>query len=31
LVEATIERVELGEDGDPLIHFRGRYRGLADR
>jgi flavin reductase (DIM6/NTAB) family NADH-FMN oxidoreductase RutF len=31
LVEATIEHVELGDDGDPLLHFRGRYRTLADR
>lgn len=28
LVEATIERVELGEDAPPLLHHRGRYREL---
>lgn len=31
LVEATIERVELGDDLSPLLHFRGRYRNLGDR
>jgi 3-hydroxy-9,10-secoandrosta-1,3,5(10)-triene-9,17-dione monooxygenase reductase component len=31
LVEATVERVEVGDDGDPLVHFRGRYRTLTDR
>jgi flavin reductase (DIM6/NTAB) family NADH-FMN oxidoreductase RutF len=31
LVEAAIERIEVGDDGDPLVHFRGRYRRLADR
>jgi flavin reductase (DIM6/NTAB) family NADH-FMN oxidoreductase RutF len=31
LVEATIERLELGEGGAPLVHFRGRYRELDDR
>jgi 3-hydroxy-9,10-secoandrosta-1,3,5(10)-triene-9,17-dione monooxygenase reductase component len=29
LVEATIEQVELGPAGEPLLHYRGRYRGLA--
>ena len=29
LVEATIEHVEVGVDVEPLVHFRGRYRGLA--
>ncbi|WBB51886.1 flavin reductase family protein [Verrucosispora sp. WMMA2044] len=29
LVEATIERVELTDDVEPLLHHRGRYRGLA--
>ncbi|MFG2061935.1 flavin reductase family protein [Micromonospora sp. NPDC048871] len=30
LVEATIERVELTEDGgEPLLHHRGRYRELS--
>ena len=28
LVEATIERVELGPDHEPLIHYRGRYHAL---
>jgi 3-hydroxy-9,10-secoandrosta-1,3,5(10)-triene-9,17-dione monooxygenase reductase component len=28
LVEATILHVELGEPAAPLVHFRGRYRGL---
>jgi 3-hydroxy-9,10-secoandrosta-1,3,5(10)-triene-9,17-dione monooxygenase reductase component len=31
LIEATIERVELGDDRDPLVYFRGRYRTLTDR
>jgi flavin reductase (DIM6/NTAB) family NADH-FMN oxidoreductase RutF len=30
LVEATIERVELGAEGSPLLHYRGRYRELRD-
>ncbi len=29
LVEATIEQVELGPAAEPLLHYRGRYRGLA--
>jgi 3-hydroxy-9,10-secoandrosta-1,3,5(10)-triene-9,17-dione monooxygenase reductase component len=29
LVEATVERVELGPPGDPLVHHRGRYRELG--
>jgi flavin reductase (DIM6/NTAB) family NADH-FMN oxidoreductase RutF len=28
LVEATVERVETDGLDDPLLHFRGRYRGL---
>jgi flavin reductase (DIM6/NTAB) family NADH-FMN oxidoreductase RutF len=28
LVEATIERIEMG-DGEPLVHYRGRYRRLG--
>jgi flavin reductase (DIM6/NTAB) family NADH-FMN oxidoreductase RutF len=31
LVEGTVERVEIIDDGEPLMHFRGRYRGFADR
>jgi len=31
LVEAVIERVELGEHADPLLHFRGRYATLPPR
>ena len=31
LVEGTIERIELGPAGPPLIHYRGRYREIADR
>jgi flavin reductase (DIM6/NTAB) family NADH-FMN oxidoreductase RutF len=31
LVEGTVERVEIGADEAPLVHFRGRYRELADR
>jgi len=30
LVEATIERVELGVD-PPLVHYRGRYRAIEAR
>lgn len=26
LIEAVVERVTLGTPGDPLVHFRGRYR-----
>jgi 3-hydroxy-9,10-secoandrosta-1,3,5(10)-triene-9,17-dione monooxygenase reductase component len=29
LVEATIERIELGQDAAPLVYYRGRYRELA--
>ncbi len=29
LVEATIERIELGEPAPPLVYHRGRYRELA--
>ncbi|HKT02930.1 MAG TPA: flavin reductase family protein [Rugosimonospora sp.] len=29
LVEATIEQIEIDGSGDPLVHFRGRYRGLV--
>jgi len=29
LVEATIERIELGEAEPPLVYHRGRYRELA--
>jgi flavin reductase (DIM6/NTAB) family NADH-FMN oxidoreductase RutF len=29
LVEATIERIEFGEDAPPLVYHRGRYRELA--
>ncbi len=29
LVEATIERIELGDAGEPLLHYRGRYRDLG--
>ncbi len=28
LVEATVERVELGPAGEPLVHYRGRYHEL---
>jgi flavin reductase (DIM6/NTAB) family NADH-FMN oxidoreductase RutF len=28
LVEATIEHIELGAAGEPLVHYRGRYREL---
>ncbi|GAB1643965.1 flavin reductase family protein [Krasilnikovia sp. MM14-A1259] len=30
LVEATVETVRLDAVPDPLVHFRGRYRRLAD-
>jgi 3-hydroxy-9,10-secoandrosta-1,3,5(10)-triene-9,17-dione monooxygenase reductase component len=30
LVEAAIETVELAADPRPLLHYRGRYRDLAD-
>ncbi len=29
LVEATIERIELGADSAPLVYYRGRYRELS--
>jgi 3-hydroxy-9,10-secoandrosta-1,3,5(10)-triene-9,17-dione monooxygenase reductase component len=29
LVEATIERIEFGEDAPPLVYHRGRYRELG--
>jgi 3-hydroxy-9,10-secoandrosta-1,3,5(10)-triene-9,17-dione monooxygenase reductase component len=29
LVEATIEEVILGEPAPPLVHHRGRYRGIS--
>ncbi|PZG01368.1 flavin reductase family protein [Micromonospora deserti] len=29
LVEATIETVELAEETEPLLHYRGRYRQLV--
>jgi 3-hydroxy-9,10-secoandrosta-1,3,5(10)-triene-9,17-dione monooxygenase reductase component len=29
LVEATVEQVELGAPGEPLVHLRGRYRHPA--
>jgi 3-hydroxy-9,10-secoandrosta-1,3,5(10)-triene-9,17-dione monooxygenase reductase component len=29
LVEATIERIELGAEAAPLVHYRGRYRQLS--
>jgi 3-hydroxy-9,10-secoandrosta-1,3,5(10)-triene-9,17-dione monooxygenase reductase component len=29
LVEATIERIEFGEDAPPLVYHRGRYQELA--
>lgn len=29
LVEAVVERVAIGTLGDPLVHFRGRYRELG--
>ena len=28
MVTATIDRVEIGDLSDPLVYFRGRYRGL---
>jgi 3-hydroxy-9,10-secoandrosta-1,3,5(10)-triene-9,17-dione monooxygenase reductase component len=33
LVEGTVEHIDIGADGTggPLVHFRGRYRDLADR
>ena len=30
LIEGTIETVRVDAATDPLIHFRGRYRGLSD-
>lgn len=30
LVRGEIEQVDLGEFGEPLAHFRGRYRGVSD-
>jgi flavin reductase (DIM6/NTAB) family NADH-FMN oxidoreductase RutF len=30
LVEATVERVEVAGDDDPLLHYRGRYRDLGE-
>ena len=30
LVQATVERIELGEPVPPLVHYRGRYRELRD-
>lgn len=30
LAEATIETIELTADPGPLLHYRGRYRDLAD-
>jgi 3-hydroxy-9,10-secoandrosta-1,3,5(10)-triene-9,17-dione monooxygenase reductase component len=30
LAEATIETIELAADPGPLLHYRGRYRDLAD-
>ena len=30
LVRAEIETLELESAGDPLVHFRGSYRGLTD-
>ncbi|BFU47926.1 flavin reductase family protein [Krasilnikovia sp. MM14-A1004] len=30
LVEATVETVQMDAAPDPLVHFRGRYRRLAD-
>ncbi len=29
LVEATIDRIELGDDEPPLVRHRGRYRSLS--
>jgi 3-hydroxy-9,10-secoandrosta-1,3,5(10)-triene-9,17-dione monooxygenase reductase component len=29
LVEATIDEVSLGEPAPPLVHHRGRYRGIS--
>lgn len=33
LVEGTVEHIDIGAGGTggPLVHFRGRYRDLADR
>jgi 3-hydroxy-9,10-secoandrosta-1,3,5(10)-triene-9,17-dione monooxygenase reductase component len=31
LVEATIERVELGDGPAPLLHYRGRYHRISAR
>jgi flavin reductase (DIM6/NTAB) family NADH-FMN oxidoreductase RutF len=28
LVEGVIAHIEVGSDGDPLLHYRGRYREL---
>jgi 3-hydroxy-9,10-secoandrosta-1,3,5(10)-triene-9,17-dione monooxygenase reductase component len=30
LIEATVETIELRSDAAPLLHYRGRYRELAD-
>lgn len=30
LIEATIEAVTVGPDATPLVHYRGRYRELAN-
>jgi len=30
LVEATIETITVGDDPAPLLHYRGRYRDLAE-
>jgi 3-hydroxy-9,10-secoandrosta-1,3,5(10)-triene-9,17-dione monooxygenase reductase component len=30
LVEATVETIELAADAGPLLHYRGRYRQVAD-
>jgi 3-hydroxy-9,10-secoandrosta-1,3,5(10)-triene-9,17-dione monooxygenase reductase component len=29
LVTAVVERVELGPEAEPLVHYRGRYHGLV--
>ena len=29
LIEAQIDQVEVSDVADPLVHFRGRYRGLS--
>lgn len=31
LVEATVETVSVAAQAPPLVHYRGRYRDLADR